>query len=418
MPRPISIPKLTHHKASGKAVVRLSGIALYCGVYGTLQAKAEYDRAVAEWLARNRTPDPNRQPGGTPALPPSSISVNEVFLAFWRHSEPYYRTPDGKPTSQLAEYRQTIRAIRELYGLEPATSFGPLALKAVRQKMVSDGLSRSEVNRRVALARRVFKWAVSEELIPFDVYDRLTAVTGLQKGRSEAPDCEPVTPVDDVHVEATLPFLNRQVRGLIQFMRWTECRPGEACRLRRCDIDQEASVWIYRPAHHKNSHRGKTREIPIGPKALALLACFPTDFAGNYVFSPQRAVDELHAERTKERKTPRFPSHMIRNSKKRSPIQARPPGDRYTTEVLDRAVQRAIERANKSMAKKADNGFPDTSIPVWTPNQIRHAHGTTVRRLFGLEAAQCVLGHEKADVTQLYAERNLTLASRIASEIG
>ena len=43
--------------------------------------------------------------------------------------------------------------------------------------MVGEGLSRSEMNRRVALARRVFKWAAAEELIPFEVYQRLTAVT-------------------------------------------------------------------------------------------------------------------------------------------------------------------------------------------------------------------------------------------------
>jgi hypothetical protein len=35
-----------------------------------------------------------------------------------------------------------------------------------------------------------------------------------------------------------------------------------------------------------------------------------------------------------------------------------------------------------------------------------------------LEAAQCVLGHENADVTQVYAERNLTLAVKVANEIG
>jgi len=68
------------------------------------------------------------------------------------HAEQHYLTPEGKPTSQLAEYRQTLRVVRDLYGLTAATAFGPRALKAVREKMVSEGLARSEVNRRVALA--------------------------------------------------------------------------------------------------------------------------------------------------------------------------------------------------------------------------------------------------------------------------
>jgi hypothetical protein len=49
MPRPASVPKLTLYKASGKAVVRLSGIDVYCGVRGTPEAKAKYDREVAEY---------------------------------------------------------------------------------------------------------------------------------------------------------------------------------------------------------------------------------------------------------------------------------------------------------------------------------------------------------------------------------
>ena len=54
----------------------------------------------------------------------------------------------------------------------------------------------------------------------------------------------------------------------------------------------------------------------------------------------------------------------------------------------------------------------------WHPNQLRHNHATEVRQRFGLEAAQVSLGHATADVTQVYAERDLTLAVKVASEIG
>ena len=37
---------------------------------------------------------------------------------------------------------------------------------------------------------------------------------------------------------------------------------------------------------------------------------------------------------------------------------------------------------------------------------------------FGLEAAQVVLGHSMADVTQIYAERDLSQAERIMKEVG
>jgi site-specific recombinase XerC len=54
----------------------------------------------------------------------------------------------------------------------------------------------------------------------------------------------------------------------------------------------------------------------------------------------------------------------------------------------------------------------------WHPNQLRHAHATQVRERFGLEAAQVALGHSRADVTQVYAERNQTLAEKVSLEVG
>src|SRR5262245_762998 len=166
MPRPISIPKLTLHKASGKAVVRLSGVDVYCGVFGTPEAKSKYDQEIAEWLARGRTPDPARRPGQVADAPPPGVSVNEILLAFWKHAARHYRRPDGTPTNEVNEYRQTFRVVRELYEFTPAAEFGPLALKAIREVMVRRGWCRKLVNQRVGRVRRAFKWAAGEELIP------------------------------------------------------------------------------------------------------------------------------------------------------------------------------------------------------------------------------------------------------------
>jgi hypothetical protein len=38
--------------------------------------------------------------------------------------------------------------------------------------------------------------------------------------------------------------------------------------------------------------------------------------------------------------------------------------------------------------------------------------------MFGLEAAQVSLGHSQARVTEVYAERDLTLATKVATAIG
>ena len=57
-------------------------------------------------------------------------------------------------------------------------------------------------------------------------------------------------------------------------------------------------------------------------------------------------------------------------------------------------------------------------MPEWHLNQLRHTSATEVRRQFGLEASQVVLGHSKADVTQVYAERDQALAADVMRQIG
>jgi site-specific recombinase XerC len=57
-------------------------------------------------------------------------------------------------------------------------------------------------------------------------------------------------------------------------------------------------------------------------------------------------------------------------------------------------------------------------IEKWSPNRLRHAVATEIRRQFGVEAAQVVLGHSRADVTQVYAERDWQKAQDVMKAIG
>ncbi len=78
-------------------------------------------------------------------------------------------------------------------------------------------------------------------------------------------------------------------------------------------------------------------------------------------------------------------------------------GDHYTTGSYRRAIARACDEAG---------------IDGWTPHRLRHTAATTIRRRFGLEAAQVMLGHAQADVTQVYAEVNRDRAFEVAAQIG
>lgn len=402
------VPAYKKHPTKPEARCWVGGRWLTLGRWGTPEARAAYQRVCAELAVA---------PERASSDPRKSITVAEVTAHFLRFAISHYRGADGENTTEVRSYREAMRTACELYGAVPATEFGPLALRAVRERFVGKGWCRVNVNRQVGRVRRVFKWAAGEQLVPSSVHLDLACVQGLQKGRTAVRESEPVQPVDDAAVDATLPHLNRTVRGMVEFQRLTGCRPAEACCLRRADIDTSGDVWVYRPPHHKNSWRGKERPIPIGPRAQALLANFPTADPTEYVFSPRRAVAELHAARTANRKTPRYPSHLRLNERRRVASPGRQHAEMYTTTAYDLAIRRAVVKANDRRERLAGGGNFEP-VPHWAPNQIRHTVGTEVRRQFGVEAAQVLLGHANVKTTEIYAEKNLALGCEVAGRIG
>ena len=100
-------------------------------------------------------------------------------------------------------------------------------------------------------------------------------------------------------------------------------------------------------------------------------------------------------------------------------LATRPPAGRYLRDAYRRAIARGIAKANRRIQETADAaGLEAELLPTWHPGQLRHTFATEVRRRFGLEAAQILLGHSKADVTQVYAERDQGLAVSVMEAIG
>lgn len=282
--------------------------------------------------------------------------------------------------------------------------------------MIAQGLCRTEINKRIGRIKRAFKWAVSEELVPASVYHGLQTVAGLKYGRTAARESEPVRPVADAHVNAVLPFVAPQIRAMVQLQRLTGMRPGEVVRIRKCDIDTSKKVWLYEPADHKNRWRGHRRIVPLGPKAQQVLQPFLDRPDDAYLFSPREAEqwrqDNRSVRYKSDRKTRIFPSELRarerRKQERRNRKRKRPPRNRYDRDSYRRAITYAIRRARKA----------GTAIPHWHPHQLRHSRATELRRTFGIEAAQVSLGHSRADVTEVYAEKNLGLAIKVAAKTG
>jgi integrase len=413
-------PSYLHHGSSDRArAVWTDGrgkrhFRLLPGKYGSAESRSTYARLLLEL---------DVAPHHAELAKRNDLAVAEVLDAYREFALKHYRQPDGRLSSTIHEVQIVVRALDALYGEMPAAVLGPLAIKTAMQQWVVDGCSRVEVNRRLGVIKRVFKWAASEELVPASVFHSLAVVSGLKRGRTTAPETEPVAPVDDSTVIATLPYLNRFVRGLVEFQRHTGCRPAEACAVRRCDIDTGGRVWLFCPTHHKNLHRGQKRVIAIGPKAQKVLKRYFTANLTDYLFSPRRAMEDHQAERAAERVTPRWPSHKKRNATKRKAFPRRAPTEKYDSASYRRAVDRAIVAANAARLEEAKNLGPDAvkrfkEIPHWAPNQLRHTFATFVRKQHGIEAAQVLLGHTQLSTTQIYAEKNEALAITLAAKLG
>jgi len=135
-----------------------------------------------------------------------------------------------------------------------------------------------------------------------------------------------------------------------------------------------------------------------------------------YLFSPTDAErhrrDALHARR----RTPLSCGNRPGTNRKRNP--ARSTGDVYTVESYRRAIARGCDAADRWSKGGLVVDEHERLVPRWHPHQLRHTAATELRRRYGIEAAQVILGHRTLTVTQVYAEKNTAQAVQIASEAG
>ena len=189
--------------------------------------------------------------------------------------------------------------------------------------------------------------------------------------------------------------------------------------MRPGDIDRSNEIWEYRPRTHKTKRRGKERLIFIGPSAQAVLLRYLARDPQAHCFRPCDSEAKRRAAQHAARRTPL--SCGNKPGSNRVTDRRRPPGESYTPRAYSRAIRCGCKRAfpippEVKKDSAAANKWCDDHR--WFPNQLRHSAATEIRKRFGLEAAQTVLGHSKADVTQVYAERDYALAANVIRQIG
>ena len=254
----------------------------------------------------------------------------------------------------------------------------------------------------MAVIKRMFRWAVSEEIVDVSVYQALQTVESIAKRRDpRVTESEKIRPVLQEHIDAVREAACPQIRSMITLQELTGMRPDEVTAMRPCDIDRTGDrfgvsqdVWVYVPESHKCDWRNLERFVLLGPQAQQVIVPWLGRAPERYLFSPKEVVAQLRGNDGSRRKEPRPMSS--RSTKYR-------PRDRYDDDTYRRAIARICRRLG---------------IPPWGPNRLRHTAATRIRARYGIETARTVLGHQATSTTEIYAERDVATAATIMLEIG
>lgn len=398
-------PPTYRRHSSGQAIVTVrtregTRRDILLGPWDSPESREEYARVLLELNANQGCyPNPEMNVGN-----PTSLTVDELILAFWKHAEERY----GKGNKELVQFRYSLKPLRELYGSTLASDFSPKRFKSVRQRMVELGWCRSVINRRLTRIKTMWGWAVSEELVPLSSAHGLREVKGFRIGEKGVKENQPSTPAFWTDVEAVLPHCPAPVGAMLQIQWYTGMRSGEVRIMRTTDIDRiNPECWLYRPGsdqgehgNHKNAWRGQDRVVPLGPQCISILEPMLNDADPTaFLFSPLKATAQANEKRKANRKSKRTPSQLARKQKKNP---KRTPGSCYTDQSYPRAVARACGKAGIR----------------FHPYALRHGRKMDIERTEGSEAARCVLGQKTIQSTQHYGKIDLERATKVLSQRG
>ena len=284
-------------------------------------------------------------------------TVADLLSAYLNHANTEYRTRES------ANLASSLGKLIRFAGEHPADQFRSRSLQAYRDQLVAGTLSDRElsrpyVNRLIDHVRRCWRWAVSMELVASESLESLRSVSALRKGRTDAPDLDPVRPVTRELIAAVIPHLSPGIKAIVELLRLTGARTGEIRTMRNREIDVTRDVWLYRPAMHKSAAHGHQRITPLDDDAQRVILPLYSPFL----------LDDY--------------------------VIASPRGGCYGETAVRNAVQTACRRAG---------------VETWHPHQIRHAVITELANASAgeLEIPQLIAGHSHRSTTESYVERGV-----------
>ena len=417
------LPRLCHSK-KGHAYAYFNRVMLRFGRSDDPGHKSRFDAALSEWLANGRKiteammPSRKASHSAAKVVPPLSsasaqaasacvdpavITVVEVIVRYLPWLAKQY-----KPVSQshVEAAKGALKLLRGTFAHLAADEFSVRHLMQLRDAMIAKGWCRIYVNRQIDRVRDLFRWATETELIPGTRSFRLASMKNLQRGHPGVREGKEVEGAPDADILACIERMPEVLDDMLRLLRWTGARPKEMMQMRWCDIRKgDGPVWWYHPENHKTKHKGKKRRICLCGEAQKVLEKYADVAPDEVILSPILAERLRSARRAATRKTPRWPSHLEVNARKKKPIAERKVAPRaaYDDGSLRQAVRRACVAAG---------------VPVFTPYQVRHAAAAKILSQTGnMESVRAVLGHSHVNMSAHYAGIDDGMAAEAARRL-
>ena len=361
------------------AYTNANGRRISLGRYRTRESLDRFETVLAEWTAATVG---REQP--TDCI----LTVGELAERYLQH-ETGRRDADEVTRTTWYAARAAMLVLVESHAATPVARFGPKSLKSIQARLAVEPcmsnagrfrgesepppLSRAEVNRRINLIRSAFKWAVSEELAPPWTLEALKAVQGLRRGVGR--DLPERTAVDPEIVEETALRLEEDdhhgMAAMLRFLRWTGCRPAEACGATVGDIETgtDGFLWLRLSDHKTVKATGRDRRIPLNYSAAKIVTA---------AMAAASSID---------------PTRRLFQRRGGQPI---------TTNGLGQAVRRTVHK---------------DQITSWMPYQMRHLAATEAVAATGSEtAAAALLGHSPSSTVVRRYSTQRDASARLAAD--
>ena len=405
-------PKIHVRPDRNLAYVNLGRKKLYLGVPGSAEANIKYMEIVGSRLAKTSTnvslasAQPSLKTEGlhTSGSPKTESeecvrSVQGVSLKIL--FEEYAKTHGYISQPDMCRVERLPEILTSWYPGLKSTDIDRHLVEEFRRRLISHGYDkgdshftyhRTTVNKYVATIKTVLKWAKGLYYQPSMFESDIRDIKILRRGQSEAREPEKRRFLSYKEIEVIYSFLQQTYRDILVIQGLTGMRTGELTIMRWKDIDKKTEPWRYFPAHHKTSHLGHIREIPIFPPLYSILKRYSRE--KNYIFNPRSILCERYGWA------------------KNTPSGVNTRLDRCNEHVSVASIDRAVHRA---CIKAIEANILDES---WTPYFLRH-HAITNWILLGLSQQEVakLSGHHNIMTQQIYDHSTKMVIDRAAKKL-